>query len=256
MALDQNTTPPPFPEFLKDGPFIPTAANFPVKFDGTNYPVWQRQVHGLFRRLRLLGLLNGSIDLSATDSTTLRWCDQDALLQQAMITSFSPAVLSSISTAVTCRDIWVALENIYANASPTRLLNLTERLQHSRKKPEQSMSDFLHHLHSLANELDKLDHPVAPNNFKLYVINGIQAEFPECAGFLRGSREKWSFEDLHEYLVSCEEGRLYQQLNPGPVTANAAFRHPGTPWSSPAPAGVSPGNFSHWQSAEIGRAHV
>lgn len=64
------------------------------------------------------------------------------------------------------------------------------------------MCDFPHHLNSLANELTKLGHPVAPNNFKLYVINGIQAKFPECAGFLRGSREKWTFEDIHEYLVS------------------------------------------------------
>lgn len=213
-----------FPDSTTQGLFIPIAANFSIKFDGTNYPLWRRQVFGLFRGLRLHGLLDGSITLSdSNDPENLRWCDQDALLQQGMIISFSPAVLSSISSAVTCRDIWVTLEQIYASASPTRLLNLTERFQQARKEPSQSVADFLHTLESLSDEIIKLGQPLSGPAFTLGIINGLQDEFPEICAILRLLKKDWRFEELYEAFVSCEEGRKRRDRLLGlPATANAA----------------------------------
>lgn len=169
-----------FPDSTAHGLFVPTATNLPIKFDGSNYALWRRQVFGLFRGLRLQGLIDGS-----NDPENLCWYDQDALLQQGMIATFSLEILSSISSTVTCRQIWVALEQIYANASPTRLLNLMERFQQARKEPNQPVSDFLHQLKSLSDEIIKLGHPLSGPAFTLGIINSLQDEFPEICAILR-----------------------------------------------------------------------
>ena len=251
MVGDNEAPPPPpptpqttpsnhkFPDHSKEGLFILTTANFSVKFDGTNYPIWRRQVFGLLRGLRLHGLIDGTIDVTdSTDPENSRWYDQDALIQQAMITAFTPAVISS---ADTCRDIWTTLEAIYANASPARLLNLTERFQQARKHPNQSVSDFLHHLKSLSDEIQKLGQSVPDAAFTLAAINGVQDAYPQIASFMRMAKQAYTFDELHETFVSCEESEhRRERLLAQPVTANAATL------SQPSAA-----NLAHWQSIPI-----
>lgn len=174
---NQITKIPKFPDYFKDGLFITTAANFSVRFDGNNYPTWRRQVFGLLRCLRLHCLIDGSLTITDSfDPEISRWFDQDSLLQQGMISAFTPSVISSISSATTCREIWVTLETIYANASPARLLNLTERFQQARKGPTESVSDFLHQLKAFSDEITKLGQPVSDA-----AINGVQETLsPNC----------------------------------------------------------------------------
>lgn len=179
LSLQNQTAKiPKFPDYFQDGLFIPTAANFSVKFDGKNYPTWRRQIYRLLRGIRLHCLIDGSLQVSdSSDPELARWFDQDSLLQQGLISAFTPSVISSISSATTCREIWVMLETIYANASPAQLLNLTEHFQQARKGTDESVSDFLHRLRSLSDEIKKLGQPVPDAAFTLAAINGVQETF-------------------------------------------------------------------------------
>lgn len=100
------------------------------------------------------------------------------------------------------------------------------------------MSDFLSLLKEISDDLLKIGHLVAPFAFKLAVINDVQDEFPEIAASIQTSQGDWLFEDYHDVLVSCEEGRKRRarllQLQ-SPVTANPAFRD-GLPSAAPPSA--------------------
>lgn len=132
---------------------------------------WRRQVLGLLQGLDLECLVDGSATITdAVDAGNRRWCKQDQPLQQALITSLPASLISSIASAQTTRDIWVIIQNMYANASPSRVLNLQKRLNQSYKHPNQPVSEFLHGVQALCEDLAKFGHPVSNPAFKLAVL--------------------------------------------------------------------------------------
>ncbi|GKV50029.1 hypothetical protein SLEP1_g56745 [Rubroshorea leprosula] len=163
-------------------------AHFPLKLTN-NYPSWIGQFGMLFSRVTLV----------------------------------SEPIAPYISTVETAQQAWRILANLYANHSRSRMFTLKERLQNTR--PDGcTITEFLHQLKVLADELAAIDKPLTNDDLTVYVLNGIGPKFREISTSLRAQDEPLSFEELHDRLVAHEEsmhreeGRIENTL----VTAHFA----------------------------------
>ena len=49
------------------------------------------------------------------------------------------------------------------------------------KKGNQTVQEYLHTVKALANEISLIDHPLADDDFTLYILNGLASDFREIA---------------------------------------------------------------------------
>ncbi|GKU86988.1 hypothetical protein SLEP1_g1451 [Rubroshorea leprosula] len=170
------------------------AAHFPLKLTPSNYPSWRAQFLSILTSIR-----------------------------HAILTSVSEPIAPYISAAETSQQAWRTLANLYANHSRSRVFTLKERLQNTRREGR-TISEFLHQLKMLADELAAIDKPLTNDDLTVHVLNGIGPEFREIFASIRAGDEPLSFEELHDRLVTHEESmhREETRLVNSPVTAHFA----------------------------------
>ena len=77
-------------------------------------------------------------------------------------------------------EAWQKLNTLYASKSRTRAMQLKEELAliQCGNRP---ISDYLHAMKSLADEIAIIDHPIFYDDLTLYVLNGLGSDFREIA---------------------------------------------------------------------------
>ncbi|GKV40984.1 hypothetical protein SLEP1_g48568 [Rubroshorea leprosula] len=107
----------------------------------------------------------------------------------------------------------------------SRVFTLKERLQNTRCEGR-IVTEFLHQLKVLADELAAIDKPLTNDDLTVYVfvLNGIGPEFREISASLCARDKPLSFEELHDRLVTHEESmhREETRLENAPMTAHFA----------------------------------
>ncbi|VFQ75759.1 unnamed protein product [Cuscuta campestris] len=178
--------------------------HFPIKLITTNFPIWQRQA--------IVGALLGS----CTDTIQ--------------------PLISNVSTA---RDAWLNLHSSFASASRGHVLALKSKLG-KNPRGNRSINDYLHDMHSIANELALNQSPVAEEDLVAHILNQLGTEYDpiSSAAFLRGS--KLPFTELGDVLRDFERKlQVSDEVSAASIvaTAHSTQRH-----SSTGPRG-SHGNF-------------
>ncbi|GKV48510.1 hypothetical protein SLEP1_g55318 [Rubroshorea leprosula] len=138
------------------------------------------------------------------DSPFELWIRQDQSIRHAILTSVSEPIAPYISAAKTSQQAWKTLANVYANHSRSRVFTLKEGLQNTCYE-NCTVSELLHQLKVLANELAVIDKPLPNDDLTVYALNGIGLEFREISASIRARDEPLSFEELHDRLVAHEE---------------------------------------------------
>lgn len=64
-----------------------------------------------------------------------------------------------------------------------------------------SISNYLHAVKALADEIAIIDHPISDNDLTLYVSNRFGPNFREIATPIRAREKLLFFEELHDLLV-------------------------------------------------------
>lgn len=67
-----------------------------------------------------------------------------------------------------------------------------------------SISDYLHTVKALVDEITLIDHPISNDDLTLYVLNGLGSNFKEITALIRARETSLTFEELHDLLVSYE----------------------------------------------------
>jgi len=131
------------------------------------------------------------------------WIRQDKLILSAILASTSSSITSLIATAPTSHRAWKKLKTLYGSRSKTRVMQLKEELtliQHGHR----SITDYLHAVKKLVDEIAIIDHPISDDDLTLYVLNGLSSDFREIAGPIRARESSLNFEELHDLLVGHE----------------------------------------------------
>ncbi|GKU86297.1 hypothetical protein SLEP1_g837 [Rubroshorea leprosula] len=111
----------------------------------------------------------------ATKPTYALWAWKDQLLRHALITLVSKNITPYIVAASTAQHAWETLANLYANRSHARVITLKERLQNMRYDGR-SVSEYLHTLKVMADELGPIDRPLFDDDLTVYILNGLDTK--------------------------------------------------------------------------------
>ncbi|KAK0599109.1 hypothetical protein LWI29_002433 [Acer saccharum] len=209
---------------------INVATQAPLKLTATNYRSWKLQFHTLLIGFDLMGFVNGTHPCPPATITTAEvsspnpafhlWTRQDQLLLNAIIGSISPSIIPFIASARTAHDAWTALANTYAKPSRGHIMHLKGVLTNI-SKGSQSITEFLQHAKSIADELAMLDAPENSEDLTVKILNGLGDEFKDISAAIRARDSAITFEELHEKLLNFE-AVLKQETtnNRSPIMAN------------------------------------
>ncbi|RVW31555.1 hypothetical protein CK203_087921 [Vitis vinifera] len=77
-----------------------------------------------------------------------------------------------------------------------------------------TVTEFLHRINVIVDELAIIDHPVSNDDLTLYILNGLGPKFREIAAPIRARETSLKFEEIHDLLVGHESylRRLENQL--------------------------------------------
>ncbi|KAI9177744.1 hypothetical protein LWI28_018729 [Acer negundo] len=210
---------------------INIAAQASLKLTATSYRSWKLQFHTVLIGFDLMGFVDGNCSCPpatiTTDNTSTPnpahhiWVRQDQLLLNAILSSISPSIIPFIVSAKTVHDAWTALANTYAKPFRGHIIHLKGVLTNI-SKGTQSITEYIQHAKSVADELAMLDAPENPEDLTVKILNGLGDEFKDISSIVRARDSAISFEELHEKLLNSEaffkqNSTRIQRL---PITAN------------------------------------
>ncbi|VFQ87598.1 unnamed protein product [Cuscuta campestris] len=207
--------------------------HFPIKLITTNFPIWQRQVRSTLIGFNLLGYVDGTLTAPPTtvdgsaNPCYLIWFRQDQSIVGALLGSCTNTIQPLISNVDTAREAWLNLHSSFASASRSHILALKSKLG-KNPRGARSINEYLHDMHSIANELALNQSPVEEEDLVSHVLNQLGSEYDPIASaaFIRGS--KLPFPKLGDILRDFERKlKLTDDVSSSVVaTANATQRYP------------------------------
>lgn len=147
---------PSSPYYLgsSDNPGTPLVA---VALKGENYRNWARSMKTALRAKSKLGFIDGSIEKPAFGSSDfLDWEKVDSMVTAWIINSCDSTLHSSISHATTARDVWLDLEERFAQTNAPRIHQLWRTLCMLQQEPHTTITEFYTNFKSLIDELGEL----------------------------------------------------------------------------------------------------
>lgn len=137
-----------------DSPGTPLVAA-PLK--GDNYCTWARSMRTALRAKTKLGFIDGSIKKPSTRSEDFQnWERVDSMVMAWIINSVDPTLHGSISHASTARDVWLDLEERFAQTNAPRIHQLWRTLCLMEQGAYMTVTDFYTKFKSLLDELGDL----------------------------------------------------------------------------------------------------
>ena len=139
------------------------------KLTPSSFPQWRAQFEALLIGYDLLDYVNGESQCPLSDGTPQstanknRWVRQDKLILSAILASTSPSITPLIATTKTSHEAWKKLSTLYASKSRTRAMQLKEELT-LIQRGNQPISEYLHTVKSLADEIALIDHPISDDD--------------------------------------------------------------------------------------------
>ncbi|KAH0708030.1 hypothetical protein KY285_010704 [Solanum tuberosum] len=133
----------------------------------------------------------------------LRWIKQDQLIMSLIISSLSEETIPIVIGLPTKKSIWDALEASFSSPSNTRILNLHMQL-HNLKQEDLSITQYLHKVKLLIDELAAAGRPVCLPDQNIYMFKGLRSEFKDIVTALFARQEPVTFSELHSLLLSHE----------------------------------------------------
>ena len=192
---------------------INVTAQAPLKLTVTNYRSWKLQFHTLLIGFDLIGFIDGKhpcppATITNNDTTTPNpayniWNRQDQLLPNAILGSITLSIIPFIASTKTARDAWTALANTYAKPSEGHIMHLKGLLTNITKG-SQSITEYLQHVKSIADELTMLDALENLEDLTVKILNGLGDKFKDIASAVRDRDSAITFEELHEKLLNFE----------------------------------------------------
>lgn len=193
---------------LKDGYFVYKPSLFQVKLTNSNYPQWRDDISDLLFGLELSHVIDGSSQkpviptTGATDAQktdALKWERQDRLLRHSLSASMSESIRPYIASVCTSRAIWTTLEQIFGSKTRARVIGLKEQLHHI-SQGDRSVTEYLHQVRQIAEELSHIDGVVGKENLTLYGLHGLREEFREIESSIHTREQPYEIDELHAVL--------------------------------------------------------
>ncbi|KAJ1418269.1 Zinc finger, CCHC-type superfamily [Sesbania bispinosa] len=128
-----------------------------VPLTGNNYRNWAHSMRTTLRAKTKLGFIDGTIKKPPVGSTELfHWEKADSMVTAWIINSTDPSLHGSISHVTTTRDVWIDLEERFAQTNAPRIHQIWRNLCLIQKEPNVTVTEFYTKFKSLLDELGEL----------------------------------------------------------------------------------------------------
>ncbi|CAJ2650467.1 unnamed protein product [Trifolium pratense] len=151
-----TTLTPSSPYYLSpsDNPGTPLVA---VALNGDNHRTWSRSMRTTLRAKVKLGFIDGTIKKPGAQSADyFNWERADSMVTAWIINSTDPALHGSISHGSTARDVWLDLEERFAQTNQPRIHQLWRMLCLMQKEDDLSVTEFYTKFKGIYDELNEL----------------------------------------------------------------------------------------------------
>jgi hypothetical protein len=155
-----------------------------IKLDGPNYMAWVLQFMPIFRTHEVLGIVDGSepcppefVCDSTTNSKSVNpaytlWQKKDQLVLSWILSSLTPALMSSMYGLNTSRSAWTYLASRFSDQSRSRISHLKRQLQ-SLQQGSMTCTEYLNQAKSWADQLAAVGKPVDDDDLISFIISGL-----------------------------------------------------------------------------------
>jgi hypothetical protein len=147
---------PTSPYYLSpsDNPGTPLVA---ATLKGENHRTWACSMKTALRAKMKLGFIDGTITKPGKKTADyLNWEKADSMVMAWIINATDPKLHGSISHATTARDLWLDLEERFAQTNAPRIHQLWRNLCLMQKDDELSVTEFYTQFKDLLDELSEL----------------------------------------------------------------------------------------------------
>ena len=169
-----------------------------VKLTKDNYLLWKTQIVPYLHGQRLFGFVDGTISSpsltiinpEAATSQTVHaeisnphystWYDQDQVVLSALVSSLSENIMAQMVGLSTSREVWIALERMFASHSFARAIQ-TRQFLASTKKGNLSISDYFQKMKSFSDNLAVIGQPLQNHEFTPYLLGSLDTSYNAIA---------------------------------------------------------------------------
>ncbi|KAD3640808.1 hypothetical protein E3N88_30031 [Mikania micrantha] len=202
---------------IPNTPTTITMVTFPssLKLTSTNYLSWKTQIEAILQGLDLFKFINGTHPsppptVKPDGSTTPhadynQWYRQDRLLFGALVGTLSAPIVSLINHAPSSLEAWNILANTHAATTRGHIKQLQHRLKNSSKSPNQTITEYMHGIKQLVDELAILGKTLDAEDISDIILHGLDSKaYKPIIDSILARDTPIHFHELHEKLINHE----------------------------------------------------
>lgn len=161
------------------------------------------------------------------DSTTinpayLTWTQTDQLILNALISSLSDNLIAQVVGKSTARDVWFALETLFASKSHAQIIQLRYQLA-TISKGSTPVSEYFHKVKHMSNTMSATGTPLSSPKFVSYLLAGLNSDYDALVPSVTARTEPLSSEEIYSLLLTHESRLSHSTHLPTPTNFSANF---------------------------------
>lgn len=150
--------------------------------NGSNYSHWKLKMRRILEAKELDEVVYGdaakpTIGAEGALVIPAGFKRKDARAAMHLINALDEKHLSIVEACATARDVWNRLELEYADKEPVSLEGLLTEFYTFKKKPGQSVSEYVAHIEKMALKLSQLNKPLEKEAIMAKITTGLSSEF-------------------------------------------------------------------------------
>lgn len=131
------------------------------------------------------------------------WYQQDKLILSTLLFTLIESLLIYVVGIKTRREVWLALERMFAAQSHAYVMQLRYQLA-ILTKGASSISDYFQKAQTIAHELEAIDEPIKDSELASYVLAGLGSNYDPLITSITTHLDPVSLEDLYGHLLTHE----------------------------------------------------
>jgi hypothetical protein len=165
-------------------------------------------------------LQSTSIAIRVENPAYTPWYQQDKLIMSAAISSLSVEIVANVVVLRTSREVWVALEKMFASQSKACVMQTRYQLA-TLKTGALSISDYFQKAKTLAQSLAAIGEPLKDSKLVSYILASLGLDYDSLVTTVTTRIEPIFLDDLYGYLLTHEQ-RLEHVHSVNEITVSIA----------------------------------
>ncbi len=205
-----------------------------IKLEGVkNYLSWSRRALLILKTKGLEGYVTGEVKEPESASAEWRtWSTTNSLVVAWLLTSFIPAIATTVETISSASEMWKTLTNLYSGEGNVMLMVEAQEKISALRQGERSVAEYVAELKHLWSDLDHydplgLEHPDCIAKMRKWIERRRVIEFlkglnPEFEGRRNAMFHQTTLPTLDEAIAAMAQEELKKKVLPSATPSSSS----------------------------------